>query len=352
MDLTLSGEQVMIKESVERFVAERDGGDAWPLFADLGWLALGVPAEAGGFGGPIERMILMESFGRGLVREPYATGAVLAGSLLAATGRHDLLARLVDGSERFAVAYEEAEGGYDPAAATTSARPSAGGYRLTGAKTRVVTPAGPARVLVSARLDGAHAVFAVPPGAAGVSRSDFATEDGRQAARVTFDDVALGADALIAPAQTEPTALVGALDHATGAICAEAVGIMSVLMDTTLRYLKERSQFGVTIGSFQALQHRMADMYVELELARSMAYVAAMVLEGDREPRPRSRAISAAKVQIARSGRFIGQNAIQLHGAIAMAEEYAVGGYFKRLTTLERLFGDADYHVARYVRLS
>jgi alkylation response protein AidB-like acyl-CoA dehydrogenase len=347
VDFKLSDEQLMIKDSVERFVAERaSGADRWPAFAELGWLGIGAPEELGGFGGPLETLILMEAFGRGLVAEPYVTGVVLAGSLLGGGGRSELLARLIDGSERFAVAFEEDGAGYDPRIVETRVETTGSGLRLTGRKARAIVAPAPATVLVSARGGEGIALFAVPAGSAGVQRHDYVTEDGRNAATYEFAGVPL-----------EPNARLGgldllerALDHANAALCAEALGVMGTLHDLTLAYLKERRQFGVPIGSFQALQHRMAEMFVELELARSMAYVAALTVASEPDAAQRTARISAAKVQIARSGRFIGQNAIQLHGAIAMADEYKAGAYFKRMTTLERLFGDVDYHIERYVK--
>jgi alkylation response protein AidB-like acyl-CoA dehydrogenase len=344
MDFKLSGEQLLIKDSVERFVAQRPAGESWAEFAKLGWLAIGAPEELGGSGGPVELMILMEAFGRGLVIEPFGAGAVCAGTILRESGRNDLLEKLIEG-ERFAVAYEEEHARYDPSFVAATATATSSGFTLDGKKMRVVVPPSAATFIVSAKNADAIALFAVPPGAAGVSRRDFATEDGANAAVVEFDGVPLERDALIGDLGDLETGL----DHATGALCAEALGVMSVMHETTLGYLKERTQFGVPIGSFQALQHRMAEMFIELELARSMVYVAAMTLATESDSLARARGISAAKVQVARSGRFIGQNAIQLHGAIAMTEEYKLGHYFKRMTTLERLFGDVDYHLARYV---
>jgi alkylation response protein AidB-like acyl-CoA dehydrogenase len=348
VDFKFSDEQLMIKDSVERFVAERAGGtDRWTDFAELGWLGVGAPEDLGGFGGPLETLILMEAFGRGLVAEPYLTGVVFAGTILRGAGRTDLLARLMDGRERFAVAYEEPGARYDPGAVTAAVAATPSGGRLSGRKVRVIGVPAEATLLVSAKHGECIALFAVPAGAAGVQRHDYVTEDGRTATTIDFTHV-----------QLEPAARIGevdllelGLDHANAAICAEAVGVMSVLHELTLGYLKERRQFGVAIGSFQALQHRMAEMFVELELARSMAYVAAMTVATEPDAGARARGISAARVQIARSGRFVGQNAIQLHGAIGMADEYRIGHYFKRMTTLERLLGDVDYHLARYVRI-
>ncbi len=341
VDFKLSDEQQMIKDSVDRFVSERAStADRWAEFAELGWLGIGAPEELGGFGGALETAIVMEAFGRGLVAEPYLTGAVLAGTILRSSGRNDLLEGLVSGRERFAVAFEEQTGAFDPKAVATRGA----GDRVSGRKVRVIGARAATSLLVSATAGERIALFAVPMAARGVNRHDAVGEDGRDAATIEFDDV--------------PAERVGAwedlelgLDYTQAALAAEAVGIMTAMHDLTLRYLKERKQFGVAIGSFQALQHRMAEMFIELELARSMAFVATLAVTTDHEPAERARKVSAAKVQIARSGRFIGQNAIQLHGAIAMADEYKIGGYFKRMTMLERLFGDTDYHLARYLAL-
>jgi alkylation response protein AidB-like acyl-CoA dehydrogenase len=352
VDFALSSEQALIKDSVERYVVDRSSaarGDDWKTFAALGWLGIGAPEEAGGFGGPVETLLLMEAFGRGLVAAPYLSQAVFAGSLLRHAGSIDRLQRLVDGAERFTVAYEEPRARYDPSLLETSATIDGSSYVLRGRKIRVLDAESAGTFLVSARSANGVTMLAVPREAAGVSVRERATEDGRSAADVRFEDVRVEADGLVGERGGGLEPLERALDCAIAALCAEALGVMSVMHEMTLEYLKARTQFGVAIGSFQALQHRMADMFVELELARSMAYVAALTLEGATGSAARKRGISGAKVQIARSGRFVGQNAIQLHGAIGMTEEYRLGGYFKRMTTLERLFGDADYHLARYV---
>lgn len=350
MDFKLSGEQLLIKDSVERFVAQPQmPHNAWEEFAKLGWLGIGAPEELGGFGGAIETMLVMEAFGRGLLLEPFAACAVFPAAILREAARHDLLESLTLG-ERFAVAFEESQGRYDPAAAQTLAEPSRDGYVLRGKKIRVCAPRDDATFIVSARAPDGIALFAVPPGTSGMVRHDVQAEDGTNVARLELSGASVGAGARLAGSGL---ALLGAgLDRAIGALCAESVGLMSAMFSMTLEYLKVRSQFGVPIGSFQALQHRMAEMFMELELARSMSYVAAMTLDDESEAATRTRTLSGAKVQIARSGRFIGQNAVQLHGAIAMTQEYKLGGYFKRMTALERLFGDRDYHLARYVQLT
>ena len=350
MDFTLSAEQLMIKDSVTRFAAERTPGDPWATFAQLGWLAIGAPEDLGGFGGPLETMILMEAFGRGLVTAPYVAQVVLAGAVLRLGGRGDLLETLVEGNARFAVAYEEPRARHDSARVATIAMRDGDGYVIGGHKVRVLGAGSARSLIVSARLDrpdGEIGLFVVPANAPGIAIVPLKSEDGHDVSDVRLDGIRIGAGDLIAERGLH--ILDHALDIATAALCAEAVGIMSVLHEVTLDYLKNRTQFGVAIGSFQALQHRMAEMFTELELARSMAFVAAMTLTDEDDAHRRARGISAAKVQIARSGRFVGQNAIQLHGAIGMTEEYKIGHYFKRMTTLERLLGDSDYHLARYI---
>jgi len=349
VDFKLSGEQLLIKDSVDRFVAGSPRPvNAWGEFAKLGWLGIGAPDEVGGFGGAVETMLVMEAFGRGLLLEPFAACAVFPSAILRAAARHDLLERLIEG-DRFAVAFEEPQPRYDPAAVETFAESTADGYALRGRKIRVCTAPELATFIVSARAPEGVALFVVPPGAAGVERRDMRAEDGTNVATLDLNGVFVAGGAKLAG---NGLALLGeGLDRAIGALCAESVGLMNAMFSMTLEYLKVRSQFGVPIGSFQALQHRMAEAFVELELARSMSYVAAMTLDDAAEGGSRTRTLSGAKVQIARSGRFIGQNAIQLHGAIAMTQEYKLGGYFKRMTVLERLFGDRDYHLARYAAL-
>jgi alkylation response protein AidB-like acyl-CoA dehydrogenase len=359
VDFTLSPEQLLIKDSVARFAAGAHAGtDVWPQFAELGWLAIGAPDELGGFGGPLETLIVMEQLGRGLVVSPYVSQVVLAGTILRAAGRTELLTRLVEGEERFAVAYEEPHARYDPAAVTTTAVREGDAYALRGAKVRVLDPSTAGTLIVSARTGDEISLFAVPAAAPNPStgsgqaltRTPYAAEDGADVANLRFDGVRVPADAMIGPLGGGLALLEQGLDHAVAALCAEGLGLMSLLLEATVEYTKQRHQFGVPIGSFQALQHRMAEMFIEVELARSMAYLAAMTLDERRDdPGARKRGISAAKVQVARSGRFVAQNAIQLHGGIGMSEEYKAGHYFKRLTMVERLLGDSDFHLARYL---
>ncbi len=351
MDFTLSPEQLLIKDSVARFATgDHAGTEKWPQFAELGWLAIGAPDDLGGFGGPLETLLLMEQFGRGLVVSPYVSQVVLAGAILRGAERTELLERLVEGTERFAVAYEEPHARYDPAAVETAAVRDGDAYVLRGTKVRVLDASTAKTLIVSARTGDEISLFAVAGDAAGVTREQYASEDGYDVASVRFDGVRVDAAQMIGPVGGGLALLDGALDHATAALCAEGLGLMSLMLEATVEYTKQRQQFGVPIGSFQALQHRMAEMFIEVELARSVAYLAALTLDEQAgNPVARRRGISAAKVQMAKSARFVAQNAIQLHGGIGMSEEYKVGHYFKRITMVERLLGDADYHLRRYI---
>ncbi|MBV8298289.1 MAG: acyl-CoA dehydrogenase family protein, partial [Candidatus Eremiobacteraeota bacterium] len=239
---------------------------------------------------------------------------------------------------------------YDPAAVATRAVRDGDDYVISGEKVRVLDPTTANTLIVSARTGDEISLFAVPADANGITREPYAAEDGQDVANVRFDGVRVPASQLVGPLGGGLPLLERGLDHATAALCAEGLGLMSLMLEATVEYTKQRQQFGVAIGSFQALQHRMAEMFIEVELARSMAYRAAMTLDEQRDdPVARRRGISAAKVQIANSGRFVGQSAIQLHGGMGMSEEYKVGHYFKRMSIVERLLGDAGYHLDRYL---
>ena len=351
MDFTLTPEQLLIKDSVARYAAgDHANTEKWPQFAELGWLAIGAPDELGGFGGPLETLILMEQFGRGLVVSPYLSQVVLAGTLLRAAKRDDLLGPLVEGEARYAVAYEEAHARYAATPVVTAAMRESDGYVLFGTKVRVLDASTADTIIVSAHTDRQMSLFAIPAKSENVVLTPYAAEDGHDVADVRLDGVRVGKSSIIGSFGEGLSLLELGLDHATAALCGEALGLMAVMLEATVQYTKQRQQFGVPISSFQALQHRMAEMFIEVELARSMAFLAAMTLDEQRDdPLARARGISAAKVQIAKSGRFVGQSAIQLHGGIGMSEEYKVGHYFKRMTIVERLLGDADYHLARYL---
>ena len=377
MDFTLSADQVMIKDSVDRFIADAYSFDArsaltesetgfsrehWRTFADLGWLGIAFPEENGGFGGtPVETMILMEAFGKGLVLEPFVPTVVLGGSALVyggtSAGHKHLLERLIEGELLLSLASAEAGSRYDPAHVETRARREGSDLVIDGAKVAVPYAAAADKLIVSVRTSGGRAdaegisLVLVDGNAPGVSRRDYRTVDGQRASDVRFSGVRVPADALLGELGEGLPLLERVLDFGLGALAAEAVGLMSFMQRTTLSYLKAREQFGVPIGSFQALQHRAVDMLIQLELARSIVYYGTMALVEDGDARSRGKALSATKVQVSRSGRYVGQQAIQLHGGIGMSEEYAVGHYFKRMSMLELALGDVNHHLRRYVRL-
>ncbi len=377
MDFALTSEQTLIKDSALRFVADEYGFDKrvalaqsedgfsrdhWRHFAELGWLGMPLPEERGGFGGsPVETMILMEAFGTGLVLEPFVPTVVLGGSALAygSNGEaHDaLLAEAIEGKRLLTLAYAEPAGRYNPAAVRTRARRDGTGFVIDGSKRAVPYGAAADTYVVSVRTSGEDesesgiSLLLVDRDAPGVRRRDYRAVDGSRASDVTFEGVRVDENAVLGEIDNGLPLLERTLDAGIAAICAEAVGIMSVMHRLTVDYIKQRRQFGVPIGSFQALQHRAVDMLIALEQARSMEIYAAMTLSGDAGDGERKRALSAAKVQVARSGRYVGQQAIQLHGAIGMTEEYLVGHYFRRMSVLELSFGDADFHVRRYVAI-
>ena len=366
MDFDLTDEQRLLKESVDRLILDQyqfqqrkqymtdpAGHTAamWSRMAEQGLLGLPFPEAQGGFGGgAVETMIVMEAFGRGLVLEPYFATVVLAGGLLRRAADPALLATLTPqitaGTLKLAFAHVERHSRYDLANVATTARKEGAGHVLNGAKSVVLHGDAAGKFLVTARVSGGQrdrdgiGLFLVDADAPGVSRRGYPTQDGLRAAEVTLTN----APATVLNDNALPV-IEHAVDEAIAALCAEAVGVMQSMHDLTLEYLKTRKQFGRPIGSFQVLQHRSVDMLVALEGARSMAMFAA-VMAAEENPVERQRAISAAKVQIGRSGKHIGQEAIQLHGGIGMTMEYAVGHHFKRMTVIEQLYGDADHHLA------
>jgi len=371
MDFDLSDEQRLLKESVDRlildryqfqqrkqYMAEPAGFSAamWQLFADQGLLGLPFAENLGGFGGgSVETMIVAEAFGRGLVVEPWFATVILAGGLLRRAADPALLGALVPqitaGTLKLAFGHIERHSRYDLANVTTTARRDGSAYILNGAKSVVLHGDSADKILTTARISGAQmdrdgiGLFLVDADSAGLSRRGYPTQDGLRAAEITLNGVratGLSDDAL--------PVIEHAVDEAIAALCSEAVGAMQSMHDLTLEYLKTRKQFGRPIGSFQVLQHRSVDMLVALEQARSMAMFAA-VMAVEENPVERRRAIVAAKVQIGKSGRLVGQEAIQLHGGIGMTMEYSVGHYFKRMTVIDQLYGDADHHLTSLAQL-
>jgi pimeloyl-CoA dehydrogenase small subunit len=376
MDFQLSEEQRLLRESVERLFADRYAFDSrkrfaqepggfsaalWHQYAELGLLALPFAESDGGIGGgSVETMIVMEALGRALALEPYLATVVLGGGFLRlganAATRAALIPSVASGALKLAFAHSERQARYDLADVLTTAREDGAGFVINGAKSLVLNGDVADKLVVSARLSGAQrdhdgiALFLVDAGAAGVARRGYPTVDGLRAAEVTLSNVTAPADAVIGEAGRGFTLIERVVDLAIAALVAEAVGAMAAMHELTVDYLKTRKQFGVPIGNFQVLQHRAADMLIALEEARSLALLASMMAE-DPNPTERRKAIAAAKVQIGRSGRIVGQGAIQLHGGIGMTMEHKVGHYFKRVTMIDTLFGDADHHLAALARM-
>lgn len=375
MDFRLSDEQKLLQDSVGRFIADRytlekrrgymkqtDGfsRDNWRSLAELGLLGLPLPEDVGGSGGSgADVMVAMEQFGRGLLVEPYLASVILCGGLLsrlAGPAHRPLLSRLASGDLLLAFAHGERQARYTLHDVETSARRDGNGFVLNGNKSVVLHGDSADTLIVSARTSGRSrdedglSLFLVDRAAAGLTVRGTPTIDGLRSAEIALTEVKVGADALLGPLDGAYPAIEAAVDAAIAAICAEAVGIMAMLVETTLDYLKTRQQFGAPIGRNQALQHRMVDVQIAYEQAKSMACFAAMMASSD-DRQARRRAISAAKVQIGRAGKFIGQQAVQLHGGIAMTDEYKVGHGFKRLTMIGTQFGDADHHLGLFAAI-
>ncbi|HLX99421.1 MAG TPA: acyl-CoA dehydrogenase [Roseiarcus sp.] len=377
MDFELSAEQELLRDNVARLMKDRYGFEArkagqasphgwsealWRDYAEMGLLGAPFDEADGGFGGgAVEIMIVMEEFGKALALEPYLQTVVLSGGLIkhaaSAKQRAELISAIAAGDLKLSFAHMEKQSGYDLSDVGLSAvHDGGGGFVLNGEKTLVGQGDSADRLVVSGRVKGERrardgiGLFLVDANARGVTRRGYPTQDGQRAAEIAFADVRVAPhDVLGAPDGALP-AIERAVDEAIAALAAEAVGAMSEALAMTVEYLKTRKQFGVTIGSFQALQHRASDMIVALEQARSMAYLAAM-MAGEDNAAERARTMSAVKAQIGRSARFIGQQAVQMHGGIAMTYEYKVGHLFKRLTMIDKTYGDADVHVRRLAEL-
>ncbi len=375
MDFDFSDEQRMLKDSVEQLMTDRYTFEQrkkymkeatgyspalWEQYAEMGLLGLPFDERYGGVGGgPVETMIVMEAFGRGLVLEPYVATVVLGGGLVNLGGndaqKQAILPKIAEGSLLMAYAHTEAQSRYDLADVATTAKRDADGWILDGEKSFVAHGNCADKLVVSARISGERtsrdgiALFLVDAKAPGVSRKSYETQDGQRAAQIKLSGVKVSSnDAIGDPGKALPL-IEKVAGNALAAVGAEAVGAMAAAHETTMEYLRTRKQFGVAIGSFQVLQHRAVDILVSLEQARSMALYATMMVN-DPDPAERSKAISAATIQIRRSGKFIGQQVVQLHGGIGMTLEYKIGHYFKRLTAMESLLGDTDHHLAALAR--
>jgi pimeloyl-CoA dehydrogenase small subunit len=369
MDFDLTNDQTLLKESVGKMLAARYGDfekrkayqkqpngfdpAVWAEYAEAGILSLPFSEEHGGFGGgPVETMIVMEEMGAALAVEPYLPCVILSGAILKAAGATDIIPQIASGEKIVALAHIERGSRYDLNDVSLAARKDENDFILEGEKSVVLGGGGADFFIVSARTSGNRrdadgiTLFLVDAKTPGISRRAYPTQDGQQAAEVSFGSVKVPASAIIGELGHGLPLLRLGVDQAIAGLCAEAVGAMDQLVKLTVEYLKTRKQFGVAIGSFQVLQHRAVDMLVMLEQARSMAIYAALSAS-ETDPVERGNAISAAKVQIGRSAKFIGQQATQMHGGIGMTMEYKGGHYFKRLTMIEQAFGDSDYHLRK-----
>ena len=363
----------MLEESVARFVQNdytfesrqkivaSDLGfsrENWQLFAELGWLGIPFAEDDGGFGGgAVESMVMFENFGKGLLVEPYLATIVLAGGALrlggTASQKATLLKQLIEGSAQGALAYAEPQARYNLTNVATTAKATDDGYVINGQKALVLN--GPAAdfVIVSARTQGAQrdhdgiSLFVVDASSEGLQRRDYATVDNSRASEMSFNNVAVAADALLGELGAGAPILEQVIDEGILALGAEAVGCMQILCENTVEYCKNRTQFGQPIGKFQVLQHRMVDMFMEHEQSKSLMYMAAMRLD-DTYGAQAQQVLSALKVQVGKSGRFVGQSAVQLHGGMGMTDELNIGHYFKRLTAIDTLFGNTDFHLDRF----
>lgn len=371
MDFSLSDDQKLLRDSVAKFVkgsydfdtrrrivALKAGFDAqvWAQFAELGWLALPFAEDDGGIGGGLtDTMVLLEEFGRGLVVEPYIATVVTGGGFLrrASTAqRQRYLPALIEGRLQMAFACDEYEQVFAPAQTATTAQGDGNRFILNGRKQLVLNGDRADLLVVLARSAGQAggreglSLFLVDPTAEGVSRRAHRTVDGGRAAEITFDNVVVGADAVLGTLHQGLALAEAVIDETLLALAAEATGALSVLLDSTVEYSKQRKQFGTPIGSFQALQHRMSNMFMACEQTRSLLLCATLkVHEGHADAR---KAVHALKAQVGKAGRLVGQEAVQIHGGMGMTDELAIGHYFKRITTIDALFGNFDHHIRAF----
>lgn len=369
MNFELNDMQSMLADSIEKFISneydfesrqkyagsERGySAEVWQTFAELGWTVVPFAEADGGFdGGAVDIMVVMERFGRGLVVEPYLANLILAGGILKRLAnqqqKQKWLQPLLAGEQQAALAFIEPQGRYELANIACTATADGDGWQLNGKKNYVLNARNAETLIVAARSSGEQtdqqgiSLFALDAASIGLTIRDYATVDGHQAGDIVFDKVMVPGGALLGEAGHGFEALDATIDDATLAVCAEAVGIMQVLTDKTVEYSKSRIQFGVPIGSFQALQHRMVDMLMGTEQARSLLMWANMVnAAGGDEAK---RAISAMKYMVGTSGRKIGEEAVQIHGGMGVTWELDVAHYFKRLIAIGQIFGNADWHL-------
>ncbi len=375
MDFSYNDEQQMLRDSVSKFVHQDYDFDSrrkivdsetgyskehWALFAELGWLMVPFSEDDGGLGGSaVDLMLVMEEFGKGMVVEPFLNTAVIGGGLIADAGsdvqKQDLLPSVMEGQLQLAFAFTEAQSRYNLADVDTRAELQGEHYVINGKKAVVLNGESADKLIVSVRTAGAQrdrdgiSLLLLDADTAGISRQAYATIDGQRAAEVSFDNVKVSAEQLLGAAGQALPSIEKIIDRATLAVCAEAVGSMEVVYKKTVEYTQTRKQFGVSLASFQALQHRMVDMFIEYEQARSILMMAAMQLDAGEGLAPK--AISAAKSRVGKAARKVGQEAVQLHGGIGVTDELDIGHYFKRLTSVQYLYGSTDFHTQRFASL-
>jgi alkylation response protein AidB-like acyl-CoA dehydrogenase len=375
MDFTFNEEQTLIQDQVDQFVLkEYDwetrqslsnsdlgfGQENWQKFAELGWLGISVSEDSGGFGGSaIESMLIMEAFGKGLVVEPFLETMIMSGGLIDAHGsdqqKASILEPAISGEMQLALAYAEPQSRFNLSDVVTEAKPEGDNFVLNGYKSVVMNGPSANKILVSARTSGSQleenglTLFIVDADSDGLNKTNYKTVDGRRASDISLENVTVSKDDVVGGVDSGFEILDLAIDKAILAISAEAVGAMEVLYKATVEYTKTREQFGTAIGKFQVLQHRMVDMFMEYEQCKSLLYMATMKQEEGAVDA--KKAISGLKYQVGKAGKFIGQQAVQLHGGMGVTDELNVGHYFKRLTTIGTIFGNTDYHLKKYTSL-
>ncbi|MBQ61583.1 MAG: pimeloyl-CoA dehydrogenase small subunit [Gammaproteobacteria bacterium] len=373
MDLSYTEEQLLLRDSVQKFISDKydisernkitatEEGfsrENWQLFAELGWLALPFKEEDGGIGGtPVDTMILMEEFGKGLVVEPYLQTVIMVGTALSEAGsaeqKAEVIPSIIDGSLIATFAYAEESAYHDLNYIATSATRDGDSFLINGTKSVVSNAQSAEKILVTARTSGniddgdGITLFLVDANHEGISREDYPTVDGLRASEVTFTDIRVPATAVVGDIDGGAAIIEKIARRAILALSAESVGGMEILYTDTIEYTKERVQFDHPLSDFQVLKHRMTEMFMEYSLAKSLCMKAAMLDTQDSDEA--SRTIHALKYLVGKNGRFVSQNAVQLHGGMGMTEELRIAHYFKRLMVIDSQFGNTDHHLARFV---
>ncbi len=375
MNFELSEEQKMIQQSVERFVQENydltnrvkisseDPGyskEYWGSMADLGWLGLAFDEEDGGFGGnQIDTLVLMEQFGKGLVLEPFLANIVLGGGIIKRAAspeiKESIIPSLMEGKLQITLAYAEEQSRFDIEDVATAAREEDGGFVINGKKSMVLSADSAFKIIVVTRTSGSQvdengiSLFIVDASSEGVEKQNFPTVDGLRASEITFEDVKVSSEALVGEKDKGFTILQAVVNDAILALSAEAVGAMEVLYKDTVEYTQQREQFDHALSDFQVLQHRMVDMFMEYEQCKSLLFRA--TLETVEDPDHAQRTVHALKHLIGKSGIFVGESAVQLHGGMGVTEELRIGHFFKRLLVIDSQFGNADFHLDKFTNL-